>query len=163
MLLWAVSYRTNQFIFIVWSEILMSNSITMKVDIRSLVLQIKRNWRLILFIEDNSFKILLVENLLDFFLWALSGRDRCLYPKTLLLPQSVFIERLVLFMNSSITTISIEWRPLVAATVETGSHQGWLLIRGDHHGIVLVAGQREMLLLRIHFIYYEISLCISIW
>jgi hypothetical protein len=70
----------------------MTYSITLKVDIKILLLHVKRDRQFIWFVKNDSFEVFLVENLLHFFLGALRGCDQWLYPETLLLSISVFIE-----------------------------------------------------------------------
>jgi hypothetical protein len=51
----------------------MTYSITLKVDIISLLLHVKRDSDFILLVKDDTFEVFFVENLLNFFLGALRG------------------------------------------------------------------------------------------
>ena len=125
-----VSNRTYQFIFIVGCKILMTNPITLKVNISlctSFILRIKGNRLLLL--EYYSFKVLLVEYFLHFFLGVLRR------PK-------LFVERLILILY---TIIGL---PLVTPKVKTRCHERRLLVGGSYHGHhrnILTSWHHEML------------------
>jgi hypothetical protein len=70
----------------------MSDSITLKVNIRGLILHVKRDRNFIWLVKDDPFEVFLIEYLLDFFLRTLRGWYLWLHPKTLLLSQIIFIE-----------------------------------------------------------------------